>query len=872
MCEKFCNGFLFLIYISPFLMGAYFIILRTIYIPFNFPDNSIFKNDQVLIDLDYYNISSFPYLKDIYKQYGKNIYYSAELEVSINFNFVVIPTFLILNIIFSGNFILCNSNKIPFLFIGFYSFVVQIIPYICKIFSDNDRRNLPKYENITEGLKDIFNSYNNYRDEASIIKNDTEIIKCLSIELGIFLFVITIKTYMTSSSEEKSDRGKLMILCHPVFGLISAGIFAISPFLLYYPCKSRYSDNFLPDKYYFSKMIETNISALNNGTSEYIIEEYNYQDYPILKELYDIYNNDRTNKEFNLLLDYNKYGELYVLGVVAGMPLLSIISFILLTCSKYKGKYSYGFIIIELFSLELKLVIIMFPLFFISNKYEKYIANNDEEIKHLINDYDNYSKYKKKIPIIFYLECIYIFLEIIMFFVFLGEKNKKKENSFSENKEESLIQKEGTIKEEVNPKVVYKERFTEVEPKKVRLKFKDNKNHEYEIEVGKKRRFNDVLNELIGREEFLKSRKIRSVLYGNRYLYLTYIRCLETIEELNINDESDYIYIYLQEPQSYEINHSELIINNEQDSIIINEPLNFPKLEFCIINLENKKIEIERKEDATFENVLQELRKKDQVLKDCMFKSIFYYDREVRIKIEGQNRNKKISELNIPKNEIIYIKVILEGNTPITITFIWKYTNIRYEFQTGRKEKFHSVAMEFMGIHNEFTYYIITKFYFNKNRIIDDELSIDPINNNCEINLDDEIETEYDINIKTLEDLRITDGAEIFFETRYNVKVNDSEKLYKSYCEFNFLNEKGFKMLAFKTSKNDRTYPIIVNERDKFKDAIFIFKRDYSEFQNSKINAALLRGTDLMREEKYQSEIKDLNIKYDEFIILIIDV
>ena len=255
-----------------------------------------------------------------------------------------------------------------------------------------------------------------------------------------------------------------------------------------------------------------------------------------------------------------------------------------------------------------------------------------------------------------------------------------------------------------------------------------------------------------------------------------------------------------------------------------------------------------------------------------MFKSIFYYDREVRIKIEGQNRNKKISELNIPKNEIIYIKVILEGNTPITITFIWKYTNIRYEFQTGRKEKFHSVAMEFMGIHNEFTYYIITKFYFNKNRIIDDELSIDPINNNCEINLDDEIETEYDINIKTLEDLRITDGAEIFFETRYNIKVNDSEKLYKSYCEFNFLNEKGFKMLAFKTSKNDRTYPIIVNERDKFKDAIFIFKRDYSEFQNSKINAALLRGTDLMREEKYQSEIKDLNIKYDEFIILIIDV
>ena len=40
--------------------------------------------------------------------------------------------------------------------------------------------------------------------------------------------------------------------------------------------------------------------------------------------------------------------------------------------------------------------------------------------------------------------------------------------------------------------------------------------------------------------------------------------------------------------------------------------------------------------------------------------------------------------------------------------------NRTFDFKTGKKEKFHSVANEFMASNNEFITNIITKFYFKK--------------------------------------------------------------------------------------------------------------------------------------------------------------
>ena len=73
-----------------------------------------------------------------------------------------------------------------------------------------------------------------------------------------------------------------------IFGFLSTSVFTFSLYF-YYPCKSRYSDNFLPDKYCFSKAMEENHNQFYNNKREYIIEEYNYSYYPSLKEIYENY-------------------------------------------------------------------------------------------------------------------------------------------------------------------------------------------------------------------------------------------------------------------------------------------------------------------------------------------------------------------------------------------------------------------------------------------------------------------------------------------------------------------------------------------------------------------------------------------------------
>ena len=106
----------------------------------------------------------------------------------------------------------------------------------------------------------------------------------------------------------------------------------------------------------------------------------------------------------------------------------------------------------------------------------------------------------------------------------------------------------------------------------------------YEIEEETNRRFNDVLNELIGKYD-MKREEIKSITFNNRFLYLNgqnKINCLETLEQLNINENSGFIDIILELPEKNEM-------------LNLNKLAPLPKLHFCIINLENLKIDVEKK-------------------------------------------------------------------------------------------------------------------------------------------------------------------------------------------------------------------------------------------------------------------------------------
>ena len=82
------------------------------------------------------------------------------------------------------------------------------------------------------------------------------------------------------------------------------------------------------------------------------------------------------------------------------------------------------------------------------------------------------------------------------------------------------------------------------------------------------------------------------------------------------------------------------------------------------------------------------------------------------------------------------------------------------------------------------------------------------------------------------------------------------------------MKDKGFKIITFKTTEGDNIYPVTVNEKEKFKEAIVRSKTQFPKFKNAKINNALLKGNDLMKEENRQSQIKDLGIADDDIIVI----
>lgn len=888
MCEGCCNCFIFSFYLIILLTGSLLTIVITMCTPFSFPDNSIFKDDKVLIDKEYHHITDFPDLYQIYRNYSNDIYYQRKYDFSLSYNIAVIPIISILSIIFSANFICCKYDKILFFVFGFFNILLHLTPLLNKIYSNKQKKNLPELEELENDFDEIYRAYEDYRN---ILSKNIYILLLILLGIQFIIFICLVIIKKADSSKDNNNNynkkcARCSILFYSTFGIASTSIFIISTYF-FYPCKNRYSDNFLSDKYSFTKIETINISKYYSKNITYSIEEYDYKDYPYLKEIYNIYYSNMSKKKIKVNVDYENLGIIYFFLAVAGTPVLVIISFILLLCFKCNEKGHIGFIIFEILSILLKSCIIIWPFIWVKNKYRKNMINTNEEIKYLIDDYLNFSKCRNEFPIIIIIEYAYIFFEIIIFLASFAGNSR--DNEKDENRPAPLAITEGENQQSQpqkseNTKIIYVEREKiirqEVEHKHVKLKFKDNKNHQYELDVDVKRRFIDVLYELIGKNEYLKKNDIESVLLGDRFLYLKHIqivknRSLETIEQLNIDDNTGFIIIKVFESQQNNVTNSQKLETSNLNKSKLPPLL---KLHFCLINLDSRKIDIVWEKDSIFSEALDNLRKNDKELSDVIFESIFYYNRGEKIKIEGESLNKKIIQLAIPKDEIIFIKTNYKDNTPIKLKFIWVNgkNNQIYDHQGGKKEKFHSVAIDFMGKNKEFiNNYIITKFYTyqsNNNQYAETIYSRE----NLEITenpIIDIIETELKCNIQKLEELGLQDGSEIFFETRPNLSVNliQNSMFFTNYLYFSTFTKLGNKILKFRTTTGQELL-FTVNENEKFEEVIFRLKEANVILKDIEIKSALLKGCDLLKEEKKNSKIKDLDIDDNDVILLAIEI
>ena len=228
------------------------------------------------------------------------------------------------------------------------------------------------------------------------------------------------------------------------------------------------------------------------------------------------------------------------------------------------------------------------------------------------------------------------------------------------------------------------------------------------------------------------------------------------------------------------------------------------------------------------------------------FDPIFYYYQNEKIKITKDIAKKEISKLNLPDNSIIYIKI--NDIKTISIKFIWENNNNKkYAFKAGIKEKFHSVAINFMKTSEEYYDNIIYAFFIKQK------------NNNKKI-----IETETVYCFDILDKMDIIKNNEIYFETRKDKSIPLPSEILRFNNE-NF-NKNRYINLRFKNSKTIQVYPLTVDLDEAFEEILYRLKREYNTFRN--MRTALYQANNLAAEEKRESKIRYL-IKDGQYDILI---
>ena len=328
--------------------------------------------------------------------------YQRKYDLSISYNFGILPILMIFNIVLSSTFICCNYDKGLFIFVSILSLILEAAPFLNKkLFSDKNKTKLPNLENDLKNLfynidlsyiDQIFEEYNDYKESMPKFAFIT-IFVLFVLQFIIFILLASIKT--SDDSSENTDSKKKIRRCsltfHLSFGLGTFIITAISTFF-YYKCGNRYSNNFKSDKYIYN--ITTcyyhnyDFYSIYPDYQNRIIEEYYYEDYPYLEEIYNIYEDDNSNHKIKLFwFAHGKRGSIFFLLAIIIQPIIAIISFILLCCFKRKNKCHAGFIVFEIILILLKCSIVLWPFIWSIKKFRNDLVNTNENIKHIIDDY-----------------------------------------------------------------------------------------------------------------------------------------------------------------------------------------------------------------------------------------------------------------------------------------------------------------------------------------------------------------------------------------------------------------------------------------------------------------------------------------------------
>ena len=355
-----------------------------------------------------YNYTYYNDLKVIKDQYGKLSDNYNLACVDLSSHLIILPTFIILSFIFSNSFICCKKDKITFIIFELISIVIKGICIFDKILFELKKQKLLSINYKNEKNIQLYNIYKDYEQfrKKGMFSNYYLLSSMILLGLEIIIFLIilcincrTEKNINNNNNDNintnnmnnnKSKYCRWSIIYYTVFGFLSIILYLMGNFI-YFNCKLKYRKSYEEDK----------------------IFNYKYDDYPILKEIIEIYNNNNEKwliNKWNNEIIYNLFfwfsGALFI---------FTVLSYVLLFCFKCKGNCKVGFIIFEVFSAAIKIFMIIYSINNSLKGLKKNLENYENpEIKFLIDDYHNYYKCKIKYPIILIIQIIYLLAELLI--------------------------------------------------------------------------------------------------------------------------------------------------------------------------------------------------------------------------------------------------------------------------------------------------------------------------------------------------------------------------------------------------------------------------------------------------------------------------
>ena len=703
-----------------------------VYIPVkkDIPNYENFQETFVRLDEKKYYYSKYSYLQDVYEEYT-NLLNKADffLKLDATLHYVIGPTFMALSFFFSWSYIFHKIDRLQFVIWQVLSLLIKALVVVDKYLYEFKRSKLSTIDFNSNDLTIIqfFKEYEEYQKKkifdfylifgicswgAELIM--TFIIACINWEKNKKTNEINnngisneenkkIKILQTKAKNKQLTR--MSVMYYLTFGVLSFLFFNFAHFL-YPDCLSLYKDYFKKDEY------------LDN------YNHFKFELYPVLKEIFNIYFYKKETPEKAKKSEDNMY-----LAILCVSLAYSLITYLFLLLYKFKDISKVFFITLEFFSVGFKIFIIFYPYTYTKKGFKSSLVTDLEEIKYIVEDYNQYAKCRNKFPLIIIVEIVYLIIELcIMFCIFKEYKVPKSPAAILISEQNKLLITKQLKSNHNNSKEI----------KKINFKSPQIENKVFIFEVEPNRRFIDVLKNLLKKYSIFKNYRIKYITYSKEIFYSLYIFSRKTIQELNLREES-YFTMYLEKiikEESYS-EYDEIISDFLSDNDSINKKKQtFPKIKFkekkkkveefkpipnfIILHFthitlgDNKIYDLNISTEETFSNAVNKLKEEYPIFKEYSFEEIFYDNKgetEILQTSEALN-NKKIKKLNIDTDEIIYIKGDTYSDNIIELNLIWSNKNDKkYIINADKKEIFHEVIRKFEQNYGEFEDNIITNMY-----------------------------------------------------------------------------------------------------------------------------------------------------------------